>query len=96
MKKLFLSLLIAVVGFSGLVARAAEAPPAKADPTIDQRVADLEAYVNNVARGADAADAKVKSNVSGAGPGHNAFQMVCAALVLFMTCLLYTSDAADE
>ncbi len=85
MKKLFLSLLIAVVGFSGLVSRAAEAPPAKADPTIDQRVADLEAYVNNVARGADAADAKVKSNVSGAGPGHNAFQMVCAALVLFMT-----------
>ena len=85
MKKLFLSLLIAVVGFSGLVSRAAEAPPAKADPTIDQRVADLEAYGNNVARGADAADAKVKSNVSGAGPGHNAFQMVCAALVLFMT-----------
>ena len=85
MKKLFLSLLIAVVGFSGLVSRAAEAPPAKTDPTIDQRVADLEAYVNNVARGADAADAKVKSNVSGAGPGHNAFQMVCAALVLFMT-----------
>ncbi len=85
MKKLFLSLLIAVVGFSGLVSRAAEAPPAKADPTIDQRVADLEAYVNNVARGADAADAKVKANVSGAGPGHNAFQMVCAALVLFMT-----------
>ncbi len=85
MKKLFFSLLIAVVGFSGLVSRGAEAPPAKADPTIDQRVADLEAYVNNVARGADAADAKVKSNVSGAGPGHNAFQMVCAALVLFMT-----------
>lgn len=85
MKKLFFSLLIAVVGFSGLVSRAAEAPPAKADPSIDQRVADLEAYVNNVARGADAADAKVKSNVSGAGPGHNAFQMVCAALVLFMT-----------
>ncbi len=85
MKKLFFSLLIAVVGFSGLVSRAAEAPPAKTDPTIDQRVADLEAYVNNAARGADAADAKVKSNVSGAGPGHNAFQMVCAALVLFMT-----------
>ena len=85
MKKLFFSLLIAVAGFSGLVSRGAEAPPAKADPTIDQRVADLEAYVNNVARGADAADAKVKSNVSGAGPGHNAFQMVCAALVLFMT-----------
>ena len=86
MKKLFFSLLIAVAGFSGLASlRAEDAPAAKADPTVEQRVADLEAYVNNVARGADAVDAKVKSNVGGAGPGHNAFQMVCAALVLFMT-----------
>lgn len=65
------------------------APPAaagaKADPDVNQRLADLEAYVNNAARGADAADAKVKSNISGAGPGHNAWMMTSAALVLFMT-----------
>src|SRR5688572_6312889 len=64
---------------------AAAAPADKTDPDINQRVADLEAYMNNVARGADAADAKVKSNVSGAGPGHNAWLMTSAALVLFMT-----------
>ena len=30
-------------------------------------------------------DANTVSKLSGPGPGHNAFQMVCAALVLFMT-----------
>src|ERR1700730_15044170 len=54
-------------------------------PSLEQRVADLEAYVNNSARGADAANAQVPSNISGAGPGHNAWMMICAALVLFMT-----------
>ena len=48
-------------------------------PSLEQRVADLEAYVNNSARTAEA------SNVSGPGPGHNAWIMTCAALVLFMT-----------
>jgi Amt family ammonium transporter len=61
------------------------APAAKTDPDINQRVADLEAYINNAARGADAADAKVKSNISGSGPGHNAWMMTSSALVLFMT-----------
>src|SRR6185369_13375610 len=66
-------------------AAAAPAAGAKADPDLAQRVADLEAYVNNAARGADAADSKVKSNIGGAGPGHNAWMMTSAALVLFMT-----------
>ena len=58
----------------------------KADPDINQRVADLEAYVSNGARGSDAADAKVSSKLDGvAGPGHNAWMMASAALVLFMT-----------
>lgn len=47
---------------------------------LEQRVADLEAYVNNGGRG-DAGTSKV----AGPGPGHNAWIMVCAALVLFMT-----------
>jgi ammonium transporter, Amt family len=51
-----------------------------AEPTVEQRIADLEAYVNNGARTAD-----VASKVAGPGPGHNGFIMVCAALVLFMT-----------
>lgn len=63
----------------------AEAAPAKADPSLDQRVADLEAYINNTARGSDAADAAVSSKVGVPGPGHNGWMMTSAALVLFMT-----------
>jgi hypothetical protein len=81
MKKFFFSVCL-FVSLAGMNVAAAEevnasvppaapaagaAPAEKADPDIAQRVADLEAYVNNVARGADAADAKVKSNISAAG-----------------------------
>jgi len=65
---------------------AAAAPAKKADPDLTQRVADLEAYVSNGPRGSDAADAKVTSKLDGvSGPGHNAWMMTSAALVLFMT-----------
>lgn len=47
-------------------------PPAD----LEARVKDLEAYVNNVA--------PPSGNLM-VGPGHNAWLMVCAALVLFMT-----------
>lgn len=57
----------------------------KAEPTLEQRVADIEAYVNNTARGSDAVDAQVSSKVAVAGPGHNAWMMTSALLVLFMT-----------
>src|SRR5262245_3787554 len=63
----------------------AQTAGARSEPSIEQRVADLEAYVNNAARAADAADATVSSKISGAGPGHNAWMMTSAALVLFMT-----------
>jgi ammonium transporter, Amt family len=73
----------------GLTVSAVSPPAAfaqdKSEPTLEQRVADLEGYINNTARGADAADATVSSKVSGAGPGHNGWMMTCAALVLFMT-----------
>jgi Amt family ammonium transporter len=51
-----------------------------ADPTLEQRVADLEAYVNNGPR-----TPNVASRVAGPGPGHNAWMMTSASLVLFMT-----------
>src|SRR5437763_10919928 len=54
-------------------------------PSLEQRVSDLEAYMNNSARGADAANATTRSNISGPGPGHNAWLMTSALLVLFMT-----------
>ncbi len=59
-------------------APAADAPAA--EPTVEQRIADLEAYVNNGPR-----TEGVASKVAGPGPGHNAWQMTSTALVLFMT-----------
>ncbi|HEX5220513.1 MAG TPA: ammonium transporter [Verrucomicrobiae bacterium] len=59
---------------------AQEAAPKPAEPTIEQRIADLEAYVNNSAR-----TENVESKVAGPGPGHNAWLMTSAVLVLFMT-----------
>jgi len=63
----------------------AQNPAPSSSPSLEQRVADLEAYVNNAGRGSDAADAKTSSNISGGGPGHNAWLMTSSALVLFMT-----------
>jgi len=56
----------------------------QAGPSLEQRVADLEAYVNNAPRGADIGSAG-SSNIAGPGPSYNAWLMTCAALVLFMT-----------
>ncbi|MCB9496345.1 MAG: ammonium transporter [Fibrobacteria bacterium] len=50
------------------------------DSAVLQRIADLEAYINNAPRGNDAT-----SRVFAPGPGHNTWLMVSAALVLFMT-----------
>jgi len=52
-------------------------------PTLEERVADIEAYMNNSARPEKAGTAG--SLVQGPGPGANAWQMVSTALVLFMT-----------
>ena len=52
------------------------------EPTLEQRVADVEAYFNNTAR---ATDGKAASRISGPGPGHNGWMMASSALVLFMT-----------
>src|SRR5438105_5623774 len=68
-----------------LLAHASHAQDAAASPSLEQRVADLEAYVNNSARGADSAGSKNGSNIAGPGPGHNAWMMTASALVLFMT-----------
>lgn len=61
----------------------AAAPATLPAPSIEQRVADIEAYMNNVTRPTVAAG--VDSLVKGPGPGANAWQMVSTALVLFMT-----------
>src|ERR1700739_4998350 len=73
-----------LVGFIALSSPLHAQTSPSASPSLEQRVADLEAYVNNSARGADIRPAVI-SNVAGPGPGHNAWMMTCAALVLFMT-----------
>jgi Amt family ammonium transporter len=66
-------------------AAAPEAAPAEpAAATLEQRIFDLEKYVTNGQAGKDG-DVTWKSNIAGPGPGHNAWQMVSTALVLFMT-----------
>jgi ammonium transporter, Amt family len=76
-------------------APAPEAPPPA--PTLEQRVAGLEAYLTNgdptaslkVAKDKDGnaiiPDKLTTAAVGTSGPGHNAWQMTSAALVLFMT-----------
>jgi Amt family ammonium transporter len=68
-----------------------------ASPTLEQRVAGLEAYLTNTDPAATLKTAKDKSGnsvipngltsaaIGTAGPGANAWQMMSAALVLFMT-----------
>ena len=75
-------LVLAFAQFSG--AQTSASSPTAA-PSLEQRVADLEAYVNNSARGADAVNAPAGSNVAGPGPAYNAWMMTASALVLFMT-----------
>jgi ammonium transporter, Amt family len=64
------AVLAAIVAISSAVAWA-DTPP----PDLATRVADLEAYVTNGAPKA----------LASSGPGHNAWMMTSAALVLFMT-----------
>lgn len=62
----------------------APAPAVAASPTLEQRIFDLEKYVQNVKPGEDG-KTTWKSNIAGPGPGHNAWQMTSTALVIFMT-----------
>lgn len=75
--KYLLTFLLALTPFiSALNLEAADAPPL----SVEDRLADIEAYMNNVARQTNG-----PSNIAGPGPGHNAWQMTSTALVLFMT-----------
>ncbi len=82
MRKLFLvSGLLCTFFLPCPALRAAEAAPA-AERSIQERLDDLEAYVNNGSRNANT---NTTSKIAGPGPGHNAWMMTSSALVLFMT-----------
>ncbi len=75
-----LVILFSCLVLSNMGLHAADVLPVIAQPTIEQRLADVEAYINNGNR-----TVNVASKVAGPGPGHNAWMMFSAALVLFMT-----------
>jgi Amt family ammonium transporter len=50
--------------------------------SVEDRLADVEAYINN---GSRSSATNAPSNIAGPGPGHNAWMMTSTALVLFMT-----------
>ncbi len=93
MKKLFNTLLLAMAAAVALFSTAPRALAADAPaPTLEQRIASVEAYLANTDPTAPLKDkdGKIPEGLttvaaSNSGPGHNGFQMVCAALVLFMT-----------
>ncbi len=71
---------------------AAATPPPPPAPSLEQRIAGLEAAIGNGDPTASLKDAKgaipaglTTPTVGVAAPGHNGFMMICAALVLFMT-----------
>ena len=76
----------AAVALFVLPIHAQETAPAAAPagPSLEQRILDLEKYVTNGQPGVDG-DVTWQSKIAGPGPGHNAWQMVSTALVLFMT-----------
>jgi ammonium transporter, Amt family len=82
--RVFIFVAISLFADVSLAQKETNASPVRT-PSLEQRVADLEAYVNNSARGSDSADAKASSNIAGPGPGHNGWMMTASALVLFMT-----------
>jgi ammonium transporter, Amt family len=77
LRKIAISTGVGAALFAALGCAMAFAQPADAAqaPDLAQRVADLEAYINNVA----------PKGTPVAGPGHNGWLMTSSALVLFMT-----------
>ncbi len=81
MKRTFTLLFVCLLTLAASLTFAADAPAetAPAERSMESRLADLEAYMNNVPR------SEGESKIPGPGPGHNAWQMTSTALVLFMT-----------
>lgn len=85
-------LALAAMPYWAAAAEAAEPSTPPPAPSLEQRVAGLEAYLGNGDPTAALKDAKgliptglTTAAASTSGPGHNGFMMICAALVLFMT-----------
>ncbi len=83
MKSLVLSLALAAGSLlAPALAAAADSAATLPEASVEQRLGDVEAYINNAPR---TTDGVAQSRIAGPGPGHNAWMMTSAALVLFMT-----------
>ncbi len=87
MKKILFAVTILILAFTNAPRTiAADAPvaaaPVVAERSVQERLEDLEAYVNNGTRNGST---NAPSKIAGPGPGHNAWMMTSSALVLFMT-----------
>jgi ammonium transporter, Amt family len=97
MKRLILTICVTgLAAWMTLPARAADAAPAATNtppaPSLEQRIASLEAYVNNGDPTASLKDTNgnipkglATPTSATSGPGHNGWMMTSSALVLFMT-----------
>jgi ammonium transporter, Amt family len=79
-RSLFKYLMLTVIFSANLLFAQSPGADKPGEPTIEQRLADIEGYINNTSRTAD-----VTSKIPGPGPGHNSWIMTSSALVLFMT-----------
>jgi Amt family ammonium transporter len=82
MKNLLVAMVLAAVVASGLTAGSSALAAAAPERSVQERLDDLEAYINNSARNAGT---NAATKIPGPGPGHNAWMMTSSALVLFMT-----------
>jgi Amt family ammonium transporter len=82
MSKLILAFGLAAAVACSLTCGSSALAAAATERSVQERLEDLEAYVNNSARNAST---NAASKIAGPGPGHNGWMMTSAALVLFMT-----------
>jgi len=82
MKKILFAVTILILAFTNVPSSRAADAPVVAERSVQERLEDLEAYVNNGTRNGST---NAPSKIAGPGPGHNAWMMTSSALVLFMT-----------
>jgi ammonium transporter, Amt family len=82
MKRILLTFYFCVAALISVPTIQAADPAPAVERSVQERLDDLEAYINNGSRNANT---NTTCKVLGAGPGHNAWMMTSSALVLFMT-----------
>jgi Amt family ammonium transporter len=91
MKRILLTVALTAATVSGAFSLRADTPTNLPPPSLEQRVASLEAYIADSDPHAPLMDTNGNQVVANtpvcgvAGPGHNAWMMTSTALVLFMT-----------